>query len=81
MSARAEPPRRRGLAWYLIVGPLVLFWRAATLLANALGILLTLLLGAALMLVGSLLASTIIGFPLGAPLFLIGLLLFVRGLW
>ncbi len=65
----------------LIFWPLVLLWRLVTLVANATGILLALVIGAVLMFVGWILIGTIIGALIGIPLFIIGLLLFIRGLW
>jgi hypothetical protein len=65
----------------LILWPLVLLWRLVTLIANATGIILALVIGAVLMIVGWILIGTIIGALVGIPLFIIGLLLFIRGLW
>lgn len=65
----------------LILWPLVLLWRLVTLIANATGIILALVIGAVLMIVGWILIGTIIGALIGIPLFIIGLLLFIRGLW
>lgn len=65
----------------LILWPFVLLWRLVTFVANATGIILTLVIGAVLMFVGWFLIGTIIGALVGVPLFIIGLLLFIRGLW
>ncbi len=65
----------------LLLWPLVLLWRLVTLIANATGIILALVIGAVLMFVGWILIGTIIGALIGVPLFIIGLLLFIRGLW
>jgi hypothetical protein len=61
--------------------PLIGLWKLITLVANLIGIVLSLLIGAVLMFVGFALTTTIIGAVLGVPLFLIGMLLFIRGLW
>lgn len=65
----------------LILWPLVLLWRLVTFIANATGILLALVIGAVLMFVGWILIGTIIGAVIGIPMFIIGLLLFIRGLY
>lgn len=65
----------------LILWPFVLLWRLVTFVANATGIILALVIGAVLMFVGWFLIGTIIGALVGVPLFIIGLLLFIRGLW
>lgn len=65
----------------IILWPLILLWRLVTFIANATGILLALVIGVVLMIVGWVLIGTIIGAIIGIPLFIIGLLLFIRGLW
>lgn len=65
----------------LLLWPLVLLWRLVTLIANATGIILALVIGAVLMFLGWILIGSIIGAFIGVPLFIIGLLLFIRGLW
>lgn len=65
----------------VLLWPLIAVWKLITLVANLIGIVLTLLIGAVLMFVGFALTSTIIGALVGLPLFVIGLLLFIRGLW
>ncbi|GMV91762.1 MAG: hypothetical protein AMXMBFR82_15400 [Candidatus Hydrogenedentota bacterium] len=76
MTATTAQRRTPWLLW-----PLVLLWRLVTLIANATGIILALVIGAVLMFVGWILIGTIIGALIGVPLFIIGLLLFIRGLW
>jgi hypothetical protein len=70
---------RRRISWW--AWPVVLAWRLVTSIANMIGIVAALTLGVVFMLVGALLIQTVVGFFLGAPLFIIGLLLFVRGLY
>lgn len=70
---------RRRTPWW--AWPIVLLWRAVTRLANLLGIAATLAVGVVLMIVGALLIQSIVGFFLGAPLFVVGLLLVARGLY
>lgn len=74
-----QPPARRHAP--VLLWPLIALWKLITLVANVIGILLTLTIGAVLMFVGFALTATLVGAVLGLPLFLIGLLLFIRGLW
>lgn len=70
--------KRRGP---LLLWPVVWAWRFVTMIANLTGILLAILLGIALMAVGWVLISSIIGAFIGIPLFIFGLLLLIRGLY
>ena len=65
----------------LLLWPVVLAWRFVTMIANLTGILLALLIGAVLMIVGWFLITSIIGAVIGVPMFIFGLLLFIRGLY
>jgi len=65
----------------ILLWPLVGMWRIITFFANAVGILLTLLIGFTLMVAGLVLTWTVIFSILGIPLFIIGVLLVVRGLY
>ncbi len=65
----------------IFVWPFKLLWRLATLVETALGILLCLVLGLACMGVGMLLNMTVLGAVFGIPLFVLGFLLVVRGLF
>ena len=65
----------------ILLWPVLAVWKIITFFANAVGILITLLLGFVLMVSGFLLTSTIIGAIIGVPLFIAGLLLFIRGLY
>lgn len=73
-------PRRNWLTWLLFF-PVRLAWRITTALVNSIGILLGLILGAALMAVGILLCSTFIGAFVGAPMTVIGFLILLRALY
>lgn len=75
--ANAATPRKTPLIFW----PVILLWRLVTWIANLTGIILALILGAVLMIVGWILIGTIIGAVIGIPLFIIGLLLFIRGLY
>ncbi len=74
-----HPPSLRRIPFLL--WPLVLLWRLITLFANAVGILITLLLGLLFMGLGLLFMSTFVGIFIGLPLFALGFLLLIRGLW
>jgi hypothetical protein len=76
MSTTVEKRRIPILLW-----PLVLLWKFVTLVANLTGIVMALVLGAVFMIIGWVLIGTIIGAVIGIPLFIIGLLLFIRGLY
>jgi len=71
-------PRRR---IPLLLWPLVLTWRLITFFANIVGILLTLLLGVLFMVLGLALCASILGAVLGIPLFILGFMLLLRGLY
>jgi hypothetical protein len=77
--------QRRGavsrLLCLTVVWPLRFLWRMITAIANAIGILRTLLIGLVLMIAGFALTGTIIGAVIGIPLFILGFLLLLRGLW
>ena len=65
----------------IFVWPFILLWRLVTLIEKAVGIMLCLLFGLALMGLGVLLTSTFFGAPIGIPLFILGFLLLIRGLF
>jgi len=65
----------------VLVWPLMLLWRLATLVEKAVGIALCLALGVVFMGLGMLLNMTFFGMVLGVPLFFVGLLLAIRGLF
>lgn len=69
--------RRRSL----LTLPFRLIWAVATRIERAIGILLLLVLGVLFMVIGLALCATIIGCILGIPLFIVGLLLTLRGLY
>jgi len=58
----------------------VLIWRATTAVSNRIGILASIGVGAIAMLIGFFLIGTLVGAVIGIPMFLLGLLLFLRGL-
>jgi len=65
----------------LILWPLKLLWGLVTFIANLTGILIALILGALLMIIGLALIATFAGAIVGIPLFIIGFLLVLRGLY
>ncbi len=74
MSVETVPRKRSILRW-----PFVLLWRSTTAVSNRMGILASLGVGAAMMLVGFILTGTLVGAIIGIPLFILGLFLFIRG--
>ena len=73
--SHAEPR----VPWFL--WPFYAVWRLVTFILNATGRLICAVLGIALMVVGSVIALTIVGAPLGIPLVLLGVLLLARALF
>lgn len=67
--------------WLFFTWPILLLWKLVTFTCNAIGILLALFLGSALMVGGYVLTSTIIGALLGLPMMFFGFFLVVRALY
>ena len=65
--------------WFL--WPFYALWRLLTFILNTTGRLLCAVLGIALMVLGTVVALTIVGAPLGVPLILLGVLLLARALF
>lgn len=77
-TSRALPSKAlRVLLWW----PIVALWRIVTYIGNALGILLTLIVGVVFIGIGVLLSSTFIGLFIGIPFFVLGVLLLARALY
>jgi len=74
----AERTKRR-VPWYL--WPLYAVWRLVTLILEATSRVVCALLGIVLMVVGCLVALTVVGAPVGVPLILLGFLLLARALF
>ncbi len=64
-----------------LLRPFIWLWNFIAYIISLTGRLLAVVLGLVFMLVGVILSITIIGAIVGVPLFIIGLLLVVRGLW
>jgi hypothetical protein len=79
MSATHTLPGR--MVRFVIFTPFKVSWRVVTAVCNAIGILMSLLLGALLVTLGYFLMSTIIGAVIGLPLFVIGVFLLLRALY
>lgn len=71
--------RERRVPWYL--WPFHALWRLLTFVLEAAGRLVCGVLGLVLMLVGALLAVSVVGAPLGIPLAVLGFLLLVRAIF
>lgn len=80
MSGTQRIMARRGLR-FVLLAPLILGWRLATVATNAIGILLALVLGILLVGLGVVLCSTIAGVLVGLPLAFAGILLLCRAIY
>lgn len=69
----------RRVPWYL--WPFYAVWRLVTFILAATGRLLCALLGVVLLIVGTTVALTLVGAPIGVPVALLGLLLLLRALF
>jgi hypothetical protein len=76
MTTTATKPRHPLWFW-----PVTLLWKLVTRVSNRIGIIGSLALGAALMFLGFMLISTLVGILLGVPVFVVGAFLFARGLY
>ena len=65
----------------IFIWPLQLLWKFVTFTCNAIGIIMCLLLGSALLVAGYFLTATFFGAVLGIPMFVFGLFLVVRALY
>lgn len=77
-SSRTLPARALRM---LLLWPVFLLWRLATVTCNAIGIIFTIILALALLGAGYLLISTLIGIILGVPLLIFGAFLLARALY
>ncbi|MGH2522497.1 MAG: hypothetical protein ACRDH2_08330 [Anaerolineales bacterium] len=64
-------------AWW----PVVALWRLLATIVEMVGRFVAILLGLVLMLIGALVSLTIVGAIVGIPLFVVGLLLALRGIF
>ncbi len=64
-----------------LLRPFIWLWNFIAYIVTLTGRLVAVVLGLVFMLVGAILTVTVIGAIVGIPLFIIGLLLVVRGLW
>ncbi len=64
-----------------LLRPFVWLWNFIAYIVTLTGRLIAVILGLVFMLVGVILTITLVGGIVGIPLFIIGLLLVVRGLW
>ena len=65
----------------LLLWPVFLLWRLATITCNAIGIVFSIIVALALLGAGYLLISTFIGIVLGIPLMIFGAFLLARALY
>ncbi len=67
------------IPWYL--WPFAAIWKLLAIIVEMTGRLVAMILGIVLMLVGGLVSLTVIGAVVGIPLAIVGLLLFLKGLF
>jgi hypothetical protein len=65
--------------WYL--WPFVAIWKLLAVIVEMTGRLVAMIIGIVLMLVGGLVSLTVIGAIVGIPLAIVGLLLFLKGIF
>src|ERR1044071_2604770 len=70
---------RHHIPWYL--WPFAAIWKLLAVIVEMTGRLVALILGIVLMIVGMLVSLTIVGAIVGVPLAIVGLLLFVKGIF
>lgn len=75
MTARAK----QRAPWYL--WPFVAIWKLLAVIVEMTGRLIAMIIGIVLMLVGGLVSLTVIGAIVGIPLAIVGLLLFLKGIF
>lgn len=71
--------QERRIPWF--IWPFYALWRFLTLILNATGRLVLAVLGIALMVVGVVIALTVVAAPVGLPLAILGFLLLLRALF
>jgi len=67
------------IPWYL--WPFAVIWKLLTVIVELTGRLVAMILGIVLMLVGGIISLTVIGAIVGVPLAIVGLLLFLKGMF
>jgi len=67
------------IPWYL--WPFVAIWKLLAVIVELTGRLVALIIGIVLMLVGGIVSLTIVGAIVGIPLAIVGLLLFLKGIF
>ncbi len=71
--------RWKNMSWLL--WPFIALWRLVTTILEMTGRFVALVLGLVFMLVGALISLTIVGAIVGIPLFIVGFLLVLRGIF
>ncbi len=70
---------RHGVPWYL--WPFAAIWKLLAVIVELTGRLVAMILGIVLIIVGVIVSLTIVGAIVGVPLGIIGLLLFLKGIF
>ncbi|HEY5731070.1 MAG TPA: DUF5362 family protein, partial [Anaerolineales bacterium] len=71
--------QEKRIPWYL--WPFAAIWKLLAVIVEMTGRLVAMILGVVLMLVGGLVSLTIVGAIVGIPLAIVGLLLFLKGIF
>jgi hypothetical protein len=79
MEALMTTHHKHHVPWYL--WPFVALWKLITIVVEMTGRLVALILGLVFVLVGVLISLTIVGAIVGIPLAIVGILLFLRGIF
>ena len=70
---------KQSIPWYL--WPFAAIWKLLAVIVELTGRLVAMILGIVLMLVGGIISLTVIGTIVGIPLAVVGLLLFLKGMF
>lgn len=70
---------KQNIPWYL--WPFAAIWKLIAVIVEMTGRLLAMIIGILLMIVGGIVSLTIIGAIIGIPLAIVGLLLFLKGIF
>lgn len=71
--------QKQHIPWYL--WPFAAIWKLLAVIVELTGRLVAMILGIVLMLVGGIISLTVIGAIVGIPLAIVGLLLFLKGMF
>ena len=79
LEIRMTTSTKQNIPWYL--WPFAAIWKLIAVIVEMTGRFLAMIIGIILMIVGGIISLTIIGAIIGIPLAIIGLLLFLKGIF